>query len=126
MTMKKSNLQFEVEPGERMETVYEIPLEEMTIVSKLGIGSFGEVYCAEWRGALVAVKRLVIKYRIRLSLFPCSFLEYSNVSLSFVIFFFRWNLRPQKIYDMVTSFRREIVVQSTLVHPNIVIFIGAA
>jgi len=37
---------------------WDIPYEELRFGSKLGAGAFGEVFMAEWRGVIVAVKQL--------------------------------------------------------------------
>ncbi|QHO13269.1 hypothetical protein HN51_070856 [Arachis hypogaea] len=38
---------------------YDIPVEEITLGERIGLGSYGEVYCGEWRGTEVAVKRFL-------------------------------------------------------------------
>ncbi|XP_020958557.1 serine/threonine-protein kinase EDR1-like [Arachis ipaensis] len=38
---------------------YDIPLEEITLAERIGLGSYGEVYRGKWRGTEVAVKRFL-------------------------------------------------------------------
>ncbi|XP_019436718.1 PREDICTED: serine/threonine-protein kinase EDR1-like isoform X2 [Lupinus angustifolius] len=38
---------------------YDIPLEEITVGERIGLGSYGEVYHGEWHGTEVAVKRFL-------------------------------------------------------------------
>ncbi|XLU58395.1 hypothetical protein S245_053043, partial [Arachis hypogaea] len=37
---------------------YDIPLEEITLAERIGLGSYGEVYRGEWRGTVQIMKRL--------------------------------------------------------------------
>lgn len=52
---------FQVDKDSRPCSVYEVELTELTLLRTVGKGSYGQVYSAEWRTELVAVKKLELK-----------------------------------------------------------------
>ncbi|KAJ0400766.1 hypothetical protein ATCC90586_002042 [Pythium insidiosum] len=91
-----SQLLFQVSGGDQA-SVYEVKLQEITLVKRLAFGPLSEVYAAVWRDTKVGVKLLMPRDGV-----------------------------VDRLEDAVKNFRREIWVMSALHHPNIVKLIGAS
>ncbi|GLD95627.1 hypothetical protein PINS_up004304 [Pythium insidiosum] len=87
---------FQVSGGDQA-SVYEVKLQEITLVKRLAFGPLSEVYAAVWRDTQVGVKLLMPRDGV-----------------------------VDRLEDAVKNFRREIWVMSALHHPNIVKLIGAS
>lgn len=92
-----SLLHFQVGPDQAAVSVYEVKLQEVTLVKRLALGPLSEVYAAVWRETKVAVKLLMPREGV-----------------------------VDHLEEAVRNFRREIWVMNCLKHPNILTLIGAS
>lgn len=92
-----SLLHFQVGPDHAAVSVYEVKLQEITLVKRLALGPLSEVYAAIWRDTKVGVKLLMPREGI-----------------------------VDHLEEAVRNFRREIWVMHCLKHPNVLTLIGAS
>lgn len=74
-----------------------VPHSEILLIERIGIGSFGDVYRAAWRGRQVAVKKLRVDSA---------------------------NSAPERALERALAFVAEMMLMAPLQHPNIVPFLA--
>lgn len=105
---------------------FEVGLEELEMIDRIGKGSFGEIYKCRWRGTLVAAKCIKsarirvewLKAQINLKAQDGGDVEEAIRELD------EAEMSEGQKKEALADFRREITVLKSLRHPNIVLLLA--